>query len=80
LTNETNWCQLGYLRHDELETSISDKIDGKTELSVRKIVNGFKGFGFEPEAEMVLGFLKCFSKAKGGDFVFTVEMLTEYLN
>jgi hypothetical protein len=39
-----------------------------------------KVLDFEPEAEMVLGFLKLFNKAKGGDFVLTVEMLTEYLN
>ena len=73
--NPKNYRYLTYLTADPNENSVGEN----TKLSAKKIVDGFKGFGFEDEGKMVLALLKGIGSydSKYG-YVFSPKDIREY--
>ena len=77
LSNPSNYVELNFLKVVEDDAPIT----AQTQLSVRKIVDGFAGFGFQDEGRMVEQFLKgigAFDNSSN-DHVFTPADISEYL-
>ena len=77
LINPKNYQYLSYLTADPREDVVGDE----TKLSARKIVDGFKGFGFEDEGKMVLALLKGIgSYDERYGYVFSPNDIRQYFN
>lgn len=59
-----------------------ERVTAQTRFSVRKIVDGFSGFGFQDEGRMVEHFLKGIGlyEESIADYVFTPANVASYLN
>ncbi len=71
---------MGFLVADESSNSIAEPITRKTNLSVRKLCNNFKEFGFEEEAVMMHRFLKSVGKfsSTADDYHFSLDDLVAH--
>ena len=77
LINPKNYQYLTYLTADPTVHSVGEN----TQLSAKKIVDGFKGFGFEDEGKMVFALLKGIgSYDKQYGYVFSPKDIRDYFD
>ena len=78
LSDPSNYEELNFLKvvQDDSPTT------AQTEFSVRKIVDGFSGFGFQDEGRMVEYFLKGIGRYEESsqDYVFTPRDILSYFD